>query len=380
MAVLEKIQFLAKKYYKYPPIYLLTSASHKNSALMALKISRHNPRLESWPSAMVAKSPKIALAPMLFIVAYLAVWLPTGLAELSPLPEAIPPSGPFPGETGQCWSSLANIPGCLAEIYGSVASGQLSLIGPACCEAIVETTANCLSELIPFNPVFPTLLHNSCAKSGAAVPPTEAIDHVSLNELYASELSPVLQPGKEDIQQCWSHLANARGCLSEIFGSIFRGRIGSFGLACCEAITKISDSCWTELFPFNPFFPSMLKNYCASSGGAEPSPHGIGQTIWTKLSPPVPLPFPGLPPGQSGPVIERCWSPLTTIEGCIADIYGSLSNSNFGAISPACCKAISQVDDNCWPKMFPFNPLFSPLLKSICASIGTGIAPAPKGI
>ncbi|KAB1208944.1 hypothetical protein CJ030_MR6G001697 [Morella rubra] len=328
MAVLKKIQFLAKKYYKYPPIYLLTSASHKNSALMALKIT-----------------------------------------ELSPLPEAIPPSGPFPGETGQCWSSLANIPGCLAEIYGSVASGQLSLIGPACCEAIVETTANCLSELIPFNPVFPTLLHNSCAKSGAAVPPTEAIDHVSLNELYASELSPVLQPGKEDIQQCWSHLANARG-----------GRIGSFGLACCEAITKISDSCWTELFPFNPFFPSMLKNYCASSGGAEPSPHGIGQTIWTKLSPPVPLPFPGLPPGQSGPVIERCWSPLTTIEGCIADIYGSLSNSNFGAISPACCKAISQVDDNCWPKMFPFNPLFSPLLKSICASIGTGIAPAPKGI
>ena len=138
----------------------------------------------------------------------------------------------------------------------------------------------------------------------------------------------------------------------------------------------ISDKCWPKLFPFNPFVPSLFTNFCNNkSGRTAPSPLGNDQTIESKLSMPgLLLPFPGLSPGQSGQDILQCWSSLTSIEGCINEIYGSLSKGKFGVSGPACCKAITNVTDKCWPKMFPLNPMFPPLLKSNCAPIA-GAAP-----
>uniref|UniRef100_A0A2N9GUW7 Prolamin-like domain-containing protein n=1 Tax=Fagus sylvatica TaxID=28930 RepID=A0A2N9GUW7_FAGSY len=200
--------------------------------------------------------------------------------------------------------------------------------------------------------------------------------------------------------QCFSSLVNIPGCLTEVFGSFINGHFGIIGSACCKAITEIEDNCLSKLFPFNPVFAPLLNSTCGQSGntGANklslvpgllpleplnqdiqtitaPSPLGTDQTFESKLSMSgLLLPFPGLSPGQSGQDILQCWSSLTSIEGCINEIYGSLSKGKFGVSGPACCKAITDVSDKCWPKMFPLNPMFPPLLKGNCAPI-VGVAP-----
>lgn len=86
------------------------------------------------------------------------------------------------------------------------------------------------------------------------------------------------------------------------------------------------------------------------------------------------LPFPGLSAGQLEQDIAKFQSSLKSIDGCILEIHGSLSKRKFDLSSPACYKAITDVSDKCWPKMFPLNPLFSPLLKNSCAPITAGTA------
>ncbi|XP_042974292.1 uncharacterized protein LOC122305825 [Carya illinoinensis] len=316
---------------------------------------------------------------MLLILAFLAVWILTCHAQLPPRSGLLQSLVTFPGQTRECWSPLANISGCPEEISGSLVNGQFSITGPVCCKAIMEIPDNCWTKIIPFNPVlFPTLIRNSCAR-GAAVdhPAPKGIEHVQARKPSVSGLLP-LQPINRAMRQCWSSLANVPGCLLEVLNSLFTGEIGAYGTACCEAITRISDNCWTQLFPFNPFFPSLVIDSCA----ADSSTPGIGPTMAAKHSSsgPSTLPFLGLSPArQSGQDIARCWSSLSSIEGCVSDIYGSLSRGQFRGIGTACCRAITDVNEICWPQMFPFNPLFPPLLYANCASIG-GEAPAPTGI
>ncbi|GAY37464.1 hypothetical protein CUMW_029190, partial [Citrus unshiu] len=64
-----------------------------------------------------------------------------------------------------------------------------------------------------------------------------------------------------------------------------------------------------------------------------------------------------LPPLQDA---GKGWSSLTKIPSCLWQICDSLSSGLASKINPACCSSINQ----CWPKMFPFNPFFPPLLKS----------------
>ncbi|XP_041004143.1 uncharacterized protein LOC121249509 [Juglans microcarpa x Juglans regia] len=306
------------------------------------------------------------------------LWVLTCQAQLPPLSGLLPSLVTFPGQTRECWSPLANISGCPEEISGSIVNGQFSITGPVCCKAIMEIPDNCWSKFIPFNPVFPTLIRNSCARGAAVDPAPKGIEHVQARKPSVSGLLP-LQPVNRAMRQCWSSLANVPGCLVEILNSLFTGEIGAYGAACCEAITRISDNCWTQLFPFNPFFPSLVIDSCAAGS----SPTRIGPTMAAKHSSPgqSTLPFLGLSPnsGQSGQDIARCWSSLSSVEGCVSDIYGSLSRGQFRGIGTACCRAITDVNDICWPQMFPFNPLFPPLLYGNCASIG-GEARAPTGI
>ncbi|XVE98426.1 hypothetical protein REPUB_Repub03eG0105400 [Reevesia pubescens] len=75
-----------------------------------------------------------------------------------------------------------------------------------------------------------------------------------------------------------------------------------------------------------------------------------------------------LPPGT--PLeIQECWSGLAEIQGCISEIFQSLFSGQFGSIGPNCCKAFTQIKQDCWPKMFPFQPSFPPFLKNFCAPI-----------
>ncbi|KAL6144306.1 hypothetical protein ACLB2K_055001 [Fragaria x ananassa] len=116
----------------------------------------------------------------------------------------------------------------------------------------------------------------------------------------------------------------------------------------------------------------VLVATCAATGLAHqpPSP--------SPSSPPPPPPpfnipagllppgFPGLLPPSNPNDIAKCWSSLQNIQGCVAEIYSSIFTPRL-QVGPACCKAILAIEESCWPKMFPLNPSFTPLLKNTCA-------------
>ncbi|OMO61679.1 hypothetical protein COLO4_33374 [Corchorus olitorius] len=88
-----------------------------------------------------------------------------------------------------------------------------------------------------------------------------------------------------------------------------------------------------------------------------------------------------LPPGS--PIdVQKCFSSLMSIQGCMLEIFTSVFGGQFGKIGPQCCKAITDINDGCWPKLFPLlNPLtFLPMLKDNCGarSASASAAPSPK--
>ncbi|KAJ4888172.1 hypothetical protein Rs2_27920 [Raphanus sativus] len=67
--------------------------------------------------------------------------------------------------------------------------------------------------------------------------------------------------------------------------------------------------------------------------------------------------------------IEKCWSSLINVNGCVLQLFESVFSGKFENVGIACCKAFSTIDANCWPHMFPLNPFFPPLIKDNCAHI-----------
>lgn len=74
-------------------------------------------------------------------------------------------------------------------------------------------------------------------------------------------------PGKG----CWDNLRGIRGCVEEVAASRRSGQI-KISPQCCEAFMAIADTCWPKMFPFNPFFPPQIKNYCMKQGQLSPLP------------------------------------------------------------------------------------------------------------
>ncbi|PIN22220.1 hypothetical protein CDL12_05069 [Handroanthus impetiginosus] len=66
------------------------------------------------------------------------------------------------------------------------------------------------------------------------------------------------------------------------------------------------------------------------------------------------------------PKIKECLKSVFGVRGCIHEIIFSVLSLQPRLLGPACCKAFLQIDENCWPKVFPLNPTFPPLLKSYC--------------
>ncbi|KAM7254966.1 hypothetical protein ACFE04_020207 [Oxalis oulophora] len=100
--------------------------------------------------------------------------------------------------------------------------------------------------------------------------------------------------------------------------------------------------------PLPPWFPFPLS----PKPSAPPSPPGGGPVI------------PGIP---LLPDVTKCLSSVKSVEGCIIEIEKSFFSGKIDIIGPACCKAITKITDNCWPKLFPLSPLFPQLLKGFCA-------------
>ncbi|GAV74867.1 Prolamin_like domain-containing protein, partial [Cephalotus follicularis] len=99
---------------------------------------------------------------------------------------------------------------------------------------------------------------------------------------------------------------------------------------------------------------------------------------WGQQYPPQPT-YPWQPPPQTAypwpwgpprvdPKVTKCWSHLQDVEACTQEILSSFWSLNF-SLGPACCKAISELDKDCFDNMFSqFNsPFFGPLLKEHCS-------------
>ncbi|KAJ4704987.1 ECA1 gametogenesis related family protein [Melia azedarach] len=181
------------------------------------------------------------------------------------------------------------------------------------------------------------------------------------------QIPGLLPPPVEGADKCWESLKSIAGCFREIEESLSHGQIGKIGPLCCSAINQVNDSCWPKMFPLNPFFPPLLKNFCVV-----PSPQVAART---NAASKVPLPI-----LLNETEITECWNSITNTEGCALEIYKSLTNGqSFSGIGAACCKIVTEINDKCWPKMFPFNPFFPPLLKSTCAKVFVS-TPAPKAV
>ncbi|GMI89227.1 hypothetical protein like AT5G52975 [Hibiscus trionum] len=99
-----------------------------------------------------------------------------------------------------------------------------------------------------------------------------------------------------------------------------------------------------------------------------------------KQLPPFPfMPTPGRGPFQPGEV-QKCWSSLTNIQGCVMEITTSFFYGKTGIIGPACCHALAKISNNCWLKMFPFTPLLPPFLRMSCSNPTPPAGPTLNGI
>ncbi|KAJ9141045.1 hypothetical protein P3X46_031627 [Hevea brasiliensis] len=102
------------------------------------------------------------LPKLLIVVVGIAALVPAGLSQL--LQPQGPTPGPLPGIPGvqQCWSFFTSIPGCIMEIYISISTSQLGIIGPECCNDIEQISNKCWLKMLPFSPIFRPVLLSSC--------------------------------------------------------------------------------------------------------------------------------------------------------------------------------------------------------------------------
>ncbi|KVH93762.1 egg cell-secreted protein 1.4-like [Cynara cardunculus var. scolymus] len=67
--------------------------------------------------------------------------------------------------------------------------------------------------------------------------------------------------------------------------------------------------------------------------------------------------------------IMQCWSALFDLGFCYGDLSRAARTGRVDvSIGPTCCKAATSMNSGCWPKIFPFNPFFPPILQIICSN------------
>ncbi|CAA7049091.1 unnamed protein product [Microthlaspi erraticum] len=82
---------------------------------------------------------------------------------------------------------------------------------------------------------------------------------------------PSIPGSPVDLTKCWSSLLNVQGCVMEIFKFAFTGKFENVGAMCCKEFMEVDAKCWPQMFPFNPFFPPLLKDGCSRINVAPPT-------------------------------------------------------------------------------------------------------------
>ncbi|KAF6158058.1 hypothetical protein GIB67_014852 [Kingdonia uniflora] len=203
-----------------------------------------------------------------------------------PFPGLPSPSFPFPGlpspvllppglgqEVQQCLSSLQSVQGCYSDIFSSTTRDQVHLLSPACCKAIAGVSINCWQKLFPFYPHLPSMLNGFCATQTPSPPAsTTTVTTIPIrSDVIDAEIAPgpieydqkaltvKLEP---EIKECLSTIRSVEGCIEEVISSFLSTQVRLIGQSCCKAIVKVSDKCLPKIFPSNPLFPPLIKNFC----------------------------------------------------------------------------------------------------------------------
>ncbi|KAL0337522.1 UNVERIFIED_CONTAM: hypothetical protein Scaly_2027300 [Sesamum calycinum] len=87
----------------------------------------------------------------------------------------------------------------------------------------------------------------------------------------------------------------------------------------------------------------------------------------------------GLLGGGLGVVnVNQCLNVVLGVPGCLHELIYSALSLQARLLDPACCKAFLQIDESCWPKVFPLSSAFLPSLDSYCTGIqGVSQTPPP---
>lgn len=65
--------------------------------------------------------------------------------------------------------------------------------------------------------------------------------------------------------QCFHSVLTIPRCPKEQIISMLNLKFELLGPECCEALLNVDYSCWPKVLPANPFFPTIIKNYCLST-------------------------------------------------------------------------------------------------------------------
>lgn len=75
-----------------------------------------------------------------------------------------------------------------------------------------------------------------------------------------------------------------------------------------------------------------------------------------------------------------CLESFVSTQGCVEELVSSFVTLQAHLLGPQCCKSALTIDENCWPKIFPMNPVFPPLVKNYCMTIVPLPLPLPPPV
>lgn len=75
-----------------------------------------------------------------------------------------------------------------------------------------------------------------------------------------------------------------------------------------------------------------------------------------------------------------CLESFVSTQGCVEELAFSFLSLQAHLLGPQCCKSALTIDDNCWPKIFPMNPIFPPQVKNYCMTIVPLPLPLPPSL
>lgn len=64
---------------------------------------------------------------------------------------------------------------------------------------------------------------------------------------------------------------SVQDCVTEIYKSVFIGKIENVGSMCCKAASAVDAKCWPQMFPVNLFFSLLFKDACSRINTAAPT-------------------------------------------------------------------------------------------------------------